>query len=64
MTVPRMLFTLTDSKLKDNTMSNLQARSQTCVVGVEKSVRNNHIVQNPRAYFILYVIKIKCIMYM
>ena len=37
-----------------------QARSQACLPGVA----NFHMVQNLRAYFILYVITIKCKKYM
>ena len=42
-------------------MSSVQACSQTCVSGVVKLSWRNRVVQNPRAYFILYVIKIKCV---
>ena len=34
-------------------------RSQVCVLGVAKLSWRNHMVQNLRAYFILYVITIK-----
>ena len=39
----------------------MQARSQSCLSGVAKFHWGNHVVQNLRAYFILYVIAIKCV---
>ena len=38
-----------------------QARTQACLSGVANFHWRNHVVQNLRAYIILYVITIKCI---
>ena len=37
----------------------MQARSQTCVLGAAKVYSRNHVIQNLRAHFIVYVITIK-----